>query len=368
MAKFYQHMQPGDTLGKITRLRYIDDVSDDELTLYVFDDETKCDEQYIAEINSTEAFGKFVMVELTDPLNKWSFKTSEYKMSTPKTVIGDDGQEYEIPDPGISITRDQNNNYIEGEHTFISTSDDGVMKPRTMPFDGKRIEATPPRIVRNKTVEPKENYLLSLHPELVDGPIHEDSTQVSTDLLSHSVKRNRKNTQVNSVNNMLGTANQQIMNAPKSPITTNVIETVKHASIVIDIDSLVNANEYDSVKIIVNGTEQELPIIDFVNKLTVQKPEQVQEQAVVESPVNEDPFITNIIDKSKKQSCVIGVDFELELPPIEVYKTIKGVYSDELASEFVTSLARRMNVNTLKEAVAEGLTMFYNENGATKNS
>jgi len=50
-------------------------------------------------------------------------------MSKPKTVMGDDGQQYEIPDPGISITRDSNNNYVEGNHTFVSTTEDGIMKP-----------------------------------------------------------------------------------------------------------------------------------------------------------------------------------------------------------------------------------------------
>ena len=52
MAKFYQHMQPGETLGKITKLKYIDDISDDELIIYVFADNSKCSEAYIAEINS----------------------------------------------------------------------------------------------------------------------------------------------------------------------------------------------------------------------------------------------------------------------------------------------------------------------------
>ena len=75
MAKFYQHMQPGEQLGKITRLRYIDDISDDELILYVFEDKTKCSEEYIAEINSLDAFnGNYVMTELTDPLNSWKFE------------------------------------------------------------------------------------------------------------------------------------------------------------------------------------------------------------------------------------------------------------------------------------------------------
>ena len=57
-------MQAGPSLGKVTKLKYIDDISDDELTIYVFEDETKSDEAYIAEINCMDAFnGRYMMVE-----------------------------------------------------------------------------------------------------------------------------------------------------------------------------------------------------------------------------------------------------------------------------------------------------------------
>lgn len=156
------------------------------------------------------------------------------------------------------------------------------------------------------------------------------------------------------------------INTHKSPITTNIIETVKHASIVINMDDLVSSNEYDSVKLINNGEETEMEINEFLEKLIGYKQE--KEPEPIKQDLHEDAFISNLIDKSKKGNCTIGIDFELELPPIEVYKTIKSVYSDTLANEFVISLARRMNIDTLKQAVAEGLTMYYNENGPIKNS
>ena len=55
----------------------------------------------------------------------------------------------------------------------------------------------------------------------------------------------------------------------------------------------------------------------------------------------------------------MGVDIELELPPKEVYKTIKDVYPEGMSEHFVTSISRRMNNNTLKEALAKGLTDYY---------
>lgn len=365
MAKFYQHMQPGDTLGKITRLRYIDDVNDDELILYVFEDGSKCNEEYIAEINNTDAFNKFMMVELTDPLNKWTFKTNEFKLSQSKFITADDGQRYEIPEPGISVTRDNAGNYVTGDHAVITMNEEGQSKSSVLPYDGKRIEATPPRIVKNKTVEPRENYLLSLHPELINGPIKEDN-KVSTELLSHTVKPKHDQPQITSKRN----ANKSTVMSAKSPITTDVIETVKHASIVINLDELNESKEYDSVKLMFNGELHEYPMDDFVKMLSrMYEPVTIEEETPVQKPAyqstyKEDIFITNMIDKSKKKNCTIGVDFGLELPPKEVYNTIKTVYSDELANEFVTSLAHRMNPDELKNAVAQGLIQYYEGNKA----
>ena len=362
MAKFYQHMQPGESLGKITRLRYIDDVNDDELILYVFEDGSKCNEEYIAEINNTDAFNKFMMVELTDPLNKWTFKTNEFKLSQSKFITADDGQRYEIPEPGISVTRDNAGNYITGDHAVITMNEEGQSKSSVLPMDGKRIEATPPRIIKNKTVEPRDNYLLSLHPELINEPIKDDN-KVSTELLSHTVKSKPETTPKRNVNK------STVMSA-KSPITTDVIETVKHASIVINLDDLSNSKEYDSVKLMLNGELEEYPIDKFIEMLShMVEPVTTVEEMPVQKPAyqsthKEDIFITNMIDKSKKKNCTIGVDFGLELPPKEVYNTIKTVYSDELANEFVTSLAHRMNPDELKNAVAQGLIQYYEGNKA----
>lgn len=365
MAKFYQHMQPGENLGKITRLRYIDDINDDELILYVFEDGSKCNEEYIAEINNTDAFNKFMMVELTDPLNKWTFKESEFKLSQSKFITGDDGQRYEVPEPGISVTRDNQGNYITGDHAVLTMNEEGQSKSKTLPYDGKRIEATPPRIIKNKSIEPKENYLLSLHPELINGPIKEDN-KISTDLLSHSIQTSHK--QHDYANNRPKLNKQQLTTmGTNSPITTDIIETVKHASIVINLDDLSNSKEYDSVKFIINGKTEEYPMNKFIKHiLTLQEPVTVdncQEHNNTNKPVyNEDMFITNMIDKSKKKNCTIGVDFGLELPPKEVYNTIKTIYSDELAHDFVTALANRLNYEQLKKSVGNGLTLYYEGN------
>lgn len=368
MAKFYQHMQPGDTLGKITKLKYIDDISDDELTLYVFEDNTKCDESYIAEVNNMNAFnGRYMMTELSGPTNKWSFKTVEFNLNETKTVTGDNGEVYEVPQPGISVN---------GEHMSISLTEDGKTSSRPISNAGKRTDATPPVTVKTTNIEPKENYLLSLHPELLDPTLKANTNMsVSTDnlILSKTVNKQESTTNstkaVNDVvtpvsNVQIGqNSNKQVINTTKSPISTAVIETVRHASITINLDDILSNSEYDSINVISNGESVTLTAEQFAQRLSNDVIERVSEDKKIspyEDPdYKEDILITNMIDKSKKKVYNIGVDIELELPPKEVYKTIKDVYPEGMSEHFVTSISRRMDNNTLKEALAKGLTDYY---------
>lgn len=367
MAKFYQHMQPGETLGKITKLKYIDDISDDELTLYVFEDNTKCDESYIAEVNNMNAFnGRYMMTELSGPTNKWSFKTVEFNLNETKTVTGDNGEVYEVPQPGISIN---------GEHMSLSLTDDGKSSSRPISNAGKRTDATPPVTVKTTNIEPKENYLLSLHPELLDPSLKQNTNiSESTDnlILGKAVKKPEIKVDSPEVvadviakvpNPQIAQYNSKQVNTTKSPISTAVIETVRHASITINLDDILSNSEYDSINIVSNGETVTLSTEQFAKRLCNEVIEQVSEDKKIspyEDPdYKEDILITNMIDKSKKKVYNIGVDIELELPPKEVYKTIKDVYPEGMSEHFVTSISRRMNNNTLKEALAKGLTDYY---------
>ena len=348
MAKFYQHMQPGEQLGKITRLRYIDDISDDELILYVFEDKTKCSEEYIAEINSLDAFnGNYVMTELTDPLNSWKFEVKEINLNKTRKVIGEDGQEYELPDPGIGVN---------GEHIALGLTKDGtpITSSNNM-LNGKRTDATPPRIIKNKVVEPKENYLLSLHPELLT----KSNSEINNNLLSDTLKNKKSTKNFSSIIENERTEKTPILKK-SNPITTNIVETVKHASITINLDDI-NNSEYDNIHIILNGHQEDLSVQEFIDKLSNNKIVQDIKEEPVLFNENEDILITNMIDRSKKKECTIGVDINLELQPKEVYQTIKNVYPDGMSENFVLSIAKRMDLNTLKEALALGLTSYYED-------
>ena len=356
MAKFYQYMQPGETLGKITRLKYIDDISDDELIIYMFEDNSKCSEDYIAEINSMDAFnGKYVMVELTDPLNTWKFNTKEFDLNKSKTAIGEDGIEYEIPVPGIGTN---------GERISLALSKDGTpITSANNLLSGKRTDATPPRIIKNKVVEPKENYLLSLHPELLNNDINKVSNSVNKQV--NQTKSSIETEQISEsqkVNN-IKLNNEISLRTSKNPITTKIVETVKHASITINLDDIKNS-EYDNIHIILNNKQEDLTVNEFIDKFTksenISSKEEISKPiSIVDSYEDEDILIKNMIDRSKKRECTIGVDINLELPPKEVYKTIKYVYPEGMAENFVISIARRMDINSLKNALAMGLTAYY---------
>ena len=374
MAKFYQHMQPGPTLGKVTKLKYIDDISDDELIIYVFEDGSKSDEAYVAEMNCMEAFnGRYMMTELTDPTNKWTFETKEFNLEETKTVTDPMGNVFELPEPGIGLN---------GEHVSLSFSEDGTPMARTSTTAGKRTDAKPPRVYKNKKVEPKEDYLLSLHPELLDPSYVHQQVNESIDIMSHTVPQQQA-TQQPKEQIIIGKRTQPVFNQQRSaiaqqpqpqvkqvssPISTNVIETVKHASITINLDDILNSKEYDGISVIYQGVKTDLNVQDFVLRLTDEERDEQQPEPLVEDhevtpyddpTYKEDILITNMIDKSKKKLYTIGVDIDLELPPKEVYETIKNVYPDGMAQHFVTSLARRMDSCTLKEALASGLTAYY---------
>lgn len=367
MAKFYQHMQPGDTLGKITKLKYIDDISDDELILYVFEDNTKCDESYIAEVNNMDAFnGRYVMTELSTPINKWNFKTVEFDLNETKSVQGDDGNIYEVPQPGIGRN---------GEHISLGLNEDGTSNTRTISNAGKRTDATPPTMVKNVKVEDKENYLLSLHPELLNGPCKETTDIPNNVTIGTTVKKPSqitKNT-TDIVTTVVEPTKPEYITSGNikttSPISTAVIETVRHANITINLDDILSNSEYESVNVISNGVKTELSINQFAQRLNNEIIEKEDKEiSPFEDPdYKEDILITNMIDKSKKKIYNIGVDIELELPPKEVYKTIKDVYPDGMSEHFVTSIARRMDNNTLKEALAKGLTDYYESTLSDKN-
>lgn len=339
MSKFYQHVEPGDNLGKITRLKYIDDISDDELILYCFEDGTKCSSEYIGGVNETEdSIKSKVMVELTGPDNPWQFMKKEVIAETSKKVRDEvTGEIYEV------VGRDVE---MDGAPGGQNRSIKGMAK------NGIRIEITQPRKLNRFRQEEDGLYKLSEHPELEKGE------KAIEKPVSRPVKVEQKQV-----------IEQDETVEIKTPDVEKAVK-IEHANFLVrEVNAdkthmFINTDVCKKLNLKYGGEEIEISI-DELYELIKNKDKKVKEvKKEVEVEFNEDPLIKNMIDKSKKKVCGISMNLKLELPPKEVYETIKMVYPEGMTDEFVKSLTARIPVQSLKESLSTGLSVYYD--GAKK--
>lgn len=66
-----------------------------------------------------------------------------------------------------------------------------------------------------------------------------------------------------------------------------------------------------------------------------------------------------MIEKSKTKKAKITMAITLELPPKEVYNTLKNVYEDGLTQQFVSSMTARIPKDTLLQSLNAGLAHYY---------
>src|SRR5574344_602690 len=104
MERLYQHLITGDNMGKIVRLKYIDDISDDELILYYFSDNTKCSSEFIADVEDASPIqAKKAMITLAGPDCAWTVIKKEIPVEESEKMVGADGVLYEAPTPGMTL-------------------------------------------------------------------------------------------------------------------------------------------------------------------------------------------------------------------------------------------------------------------------
>ena len=352
MAKFYQHLEPNELMGKVTKLRYVDDINeDDNIVYYYFVDGTKCNSEFIGEINDMAAVEKKkIMAEVIDPYNIWKLKKTEIKIEDKvKTAKNANGDIVEIPNLGVSVIRGENG-YIED----LSKSKNGCI----------RIDSIPPKPT-NKKVEDIENYLLSLHPELENSEIKEEVPEEMS-IFKNKNRPTFTTTLKKPIKEEYPIKESEENKAKElndNPITTNVIETIKRADINININKIIDG-QYNNIIIEKDEKKIMLSIDEFIDKIFAEKPKE-EEKPIQKTEFydtsDEDVLITNMIEKSKKNECTIGIDFVMDLPPKEVYSTIKMVYPEGMTAQFVNSLAQRTPYDMLKEALKYGLSAYYED-------
>ena len=358
-TRFYQHILPGDDLGKVTRLKYIDDISDDELILYYFEDGSKCSSEFIADVEEENPIqAKKVMVTLAGSNYPWVFERKEVVDEKSPIMKADDGIMYEAPTPGTHLGGMGQNRTVE---KFVQ--------------EGIRTEVRPPRRPAKYTLPPLEDFYLSLHPELeYGGKVIESTPEVKKTQQKPNMNALQKSNRVieedytiDDFDAAWGEPEEQKKPVSKKESVKETVEetvvpvhnpivqkTIQSTNAVIDIDSLMKCNK---VTFKISGKSIDMTPDELVSHLTDKSSSKIESCIA-----NEDVLIKNMIDKSKKKACKITMGITLELPPKEVYDTIKSVYEEGMTEQFVQSLTARIPQDSLLKSLANGLSSYYDKN------
>lgn len=361
-TRFYQHILPGDDLGKVTRLKYIDDISDDELILYYFEDGSKCSSEFIADVEEENPIqAKKVMVTLAGSNYPWVFERKEVVDEKSPIMKADDGIMYEAPTPGTHLGGMGQNRTVE---KFVQ--------------EGIRTEVRPPRRPAKYTLPPLEDFYLSLHPELEYGGKVVESTpenkktqqKPNMNALKKSNTVIEEDYTIDDFDAALSESEEQKKHISKKesvketveetvvPVHTAIVQnTIQSTNAVIDIDSLMKCNK---VTFKINGKSLDMTPAELVSHFTDKSSSKIESCIA-----NEDVLIKNMIDKSKKKACKITMGITLELPPKEVYDTIKSVYEEGMTEQFVQSLTARIPQDSLLKSLANGLSSYYDKKSAS---
>lgn len=355
MATYFQHLEPGDKLGKVTKLKYIDDISDDFI-FYHFEDGTVCNKDFISEPDNADAFnGKFVMAELYSPTAVWTFDKKVISIDEKKTWTNPEtGETFDIAPPGVQ----KNGQYGGGVGDVRATAKDGQT----------RITATAPVFHGNKDRrEDLSSYTLSINPNACNNEkgVFVDDNVKSVNISQESTER------IPDVE-----PHEYTEPSDMSVITTNTSVYLKKDNFKSICDELLSNNDlfldlnhilFNNIHITIGNNVYGFSKQDFIEFIQAKDTKDSSDDTTnnikfIQDYLDaEDVLITNMIEKSKKVQSDIGMDISATLPPKEVYNTIKNVYSEDMADNFIKSLAYRIPVKCLIDAIAIGLSTYYDE-------
>lgn len=351
MARFFQHIEPGKNLGKITRLKYIDDVSDDELVLYVFEDGSKCSSEFISSYgeDSDPFEAKKIMVEVSSPTNAYAFTKKEVRVKNVQKLQGDDGNIYEVPSPDV---------------TFDGAGGQQERTVKEFKQDGIRTEVTKRPKPNSKFVpETDENYLLSLHSELESGqaPVVQQAVRnAPRSAVSQSVENIVQDTSVQQQAPVQKLQSQSQSQPLASPLMNTKV-SVNFDSIKSQVVEVTVAGKTDTMETseLLERLKTPSDEISMLKTEIASLQEQLKRRPSVSVPANEDPLIKNMIDKARKINSKITMSLTLGIPPKEVYDTIKNVYDENMTEDFLTSLTARFHHDDLLKSISMGLREYY---------
>ena len=344
-------------------MKYIDDITDDDMILYYFEDGTKCNPDMIAPVGYVvEDFEQVVrerkaMVELAGPNYAWSIMQKEVIPETSSVYVDEmTGERFEI------VGRDVQSNGTRDGATIDKVAQKHMRTELKLPPKPSRF-----------TQEPNEDYMLSEHPELENAkPGVADASASVSNIFK---KRSKKVVQqpvadfdfdadetVNDQNVAPSDFQevQQDKTAVKIDARTAVAMKAKNLNISLDKLTVNNITVSDG------DWSETLTIEELRKRLSISSDEveQLRQTAATKSPFekcidDEDVLVKNMIDKSKKKNAKIMLAVSIPLPPKEVYGTINDVYEEGMADQFVKSVTARISMDKLLESLADGMKKFY---------
>lgn len=357
-TRFFQHLEPGDNLGKITKLKYIDDISDDEMILYYFEDGTKCSSEFVAGVDDEgdPIENRMVMVELAGPQYPWKFTKKEVIAEVSKMVKDDGtGEIYEAVGPDVHLNRANGGNNRSIEEIRQNSIKTEVHRPKR-----------PSKYI----AIPDDEYLLSEHPDLENMPVKADT---STSVLPSIFRPKKKRPVELSADYDFDDESVE----DKLPEVKKSIDDKKKAlalsSDKMDLNMVLGKMAVGKINVSDGDWKVSLDKDEFRKRLSLSSDDAEKLRKKSEkgcSPFdacleNEDILVKNMIDKSKKKAAKIKLAIQIELPPKEIYSTIKDVYEDGMADEFIKSVTARISMDKLLESLSAGMKEFYE--GSTKS-
>lgn len=357
MPRFFQHIErpKEDALnkkmksnfGQVTELKYIDDISDPDMIMYYFKDGTCCNREFIAPWSEENPLssGK-AMIEIVNPTSVWKFKRRERAIDldvdkNANKAMGTDGVIYEAPSFTELIGVNKSKNEWDVERA---------------PYRPEKYEAN------------DDAFMLSMHPDLESSGAGDESAGASAIIKSKKTVATGKKKQQPAVTKKEPEEENFTLDDDFDFDTAVALPPEKAKKALSEVMS-VPANVKNIIIPDGKGYDVNMSIDEILNaqKEIARLKEEIERLKNMPATGNpgarymegEDVLIKNMIEKSKTKSCKISLKISMELPPKELYDTIKLAYPDGMTEQFVSSLTARISLDKLLESLNGGLARYY---------
>ncbi len=327
---YFQYLR-GENQGKIVELEKIDDSGTLNEYLYYFNDGTKYFESFVGLWGDVKAYTSNKILAMIPNINTlWRFEVKEVKQQHKKS-IGEDGKEYEIPDPYFI---DRNTGKALHNTQSIKVSD----------------KAYPPPYRRFEPIEISNEYYMSYSSNDKEETIPDEKVQIK----ENNKELEDSNWRVSP--NILEKASHQDM-----PITINLDLNREDDQFMGPVVSIIKDKE------IFAGPDRLWNILnDLVNEILT--------DPSIECPIKEnnefnisDP-IKILVDSCKKNPQNITMDINIDLPNKSFYKMVYENYGEEMANQAIYYLIDNLDISVIKHALKESLIEAYSQDAVAVNN